>query len=228
MLQIDMSGRVIEPGRLKKTLGGDFDTRGIPALFDMPTTGDYSGVTVADYSDAYMAKGLSRTTMGRAAARGPAITLKAEHAGFCLRAGVFGGGSSATSGETRRDFTVGLQSDDGQNGLFMEYRNPDRTTTGIFLTGRAGGVDTRKAIRYQVNNPAERYPVELWATRNLLTGGWTATLCEGDRPRHVVDFSSGEVALTTFRPVVAWDWTYPAGTFNVQIAHMALDIYWRF
>ena len=229
MLSFDMEGRLIEPSRLKKTLGGDFDTRGIPPLFEIPTTGDHAGVTVADYaSDPYLAKTLSRTTPGPALVHGPTLPLEGEHVGFCLRSRVFGGGSSATSGSTRRDFTLGLQSADGQHGLFMEYLNPDRAVTGAFITGRAAGVDTRKPVQFQVNNPAERYPVELWVTRNVQTGGWSATLCEGAQPRHVVEFSAAEASLTSFQPMLGWDWTYTSGTFSAQLAHLSLDIYWRF
>lgn len=236
MLQFDMAGRIVEPGRLKKSMGGDFDSRGIPSLFEIPTTGDYSDVTVSDYSDNMYAKKLERpaATPGLAVARGPEVDMGSEGVGYHVSSRVIGGGSSfqASYGATSRDFFVGLLSDDGQNGVIMEYRSPDSADSGTFITGITNGTSTRKPINYQCNNPSERYAIELWVTKNTATSGWTATLCEGDRPRHVVDFVAGTVGLTDVRPVVGWDWTYDSGGgtdyFSVGVAQLSLDLYWRF
>lgn len=228
MLNFDMAGRLIAPSRLRKTIGGDIDGRnGIPAGLEIPTTGDYAHIAVSDYGDPLMAKTLTWSAAGRGLIRGPVVTLKSEMVAFCVRVRAFGGGSSATSGSTRRDFGYGLQSDDGLHGLFKEYRSPDRTTSGNYITARAGGVDVRHPILYQDNNPAERYAPEFWVSRNP-AGGWTATLCEGDRPRVAMDIPASEVSLTTFRPLVFWDWTYPTGACAAQIAYFSLDIFWRF
>lgn len=228
MLSFDMAGRLIAPSRMAKTFGGNIDSRGIPDDIEIPTTGAQAGVVISDYSDPWMAKTLTRTVAGKATIQGPSITLKGDMVAVCVKVRAFGGGSSATSGSTRRDFSYGLRSDDGQHGLFKEYRNPDRTETGNFITGRAAGVDTRRAINYQDNNPAERYPPEFWVSRNVLTGGWTAYLFEGDQCRTVMNVPATDATLTTFRPFIEWDWTYPTGNFNVNIAHFSTDIYWRF
>ena len=230
MLMFDMAGRVIDPGRLRKTIGGDLDARGIPPLIEIPTTGAYAGVTVGEYAtDPYLATKLSRGTgdPGPAIVRGPEIDLTAEMMGFHLAARVFGGGSGSTFGLTRRDFRCGFRSDDGQHGIFVEYRNPDRAESGTFITARSGGSDTRHPINYQINNPTERYAPELWATRNLTAGGWTATLAEGGQIR--TDMNLGNTAsMDRLRPFAEWDWTATTGDFHAMVSHLSFDIFWRF
>tara|TARA_Y100001970_G_C14153595_1_gene814179 strand:- start:648 stop:1346 length:699 start_codon:yes stop_codon:yes gene_type:complete len=232
MLQFDMAGKLIEPARLKKTYGGKFDKlNGIPDNFEIPTTGDYSGVTVSDYAgDVHYAKTLTRASAGKAAVTASTYWLvKGDVEAFKLSAGIIGGGSSATSGNTKRSFRIGLVQNTGNYGAFLEYRNPDhpdgQSTQFIVIDN---GVETPYPVNYRINNPGERYPVELWLTRNRNRGTWVLTLAQGGQISTFKDIGAVNFNEKYMRPLVEWDWTASNGTFNPSIAYMYFDVYWRF
>lgn len=231
MLLFDHAGLVIPPARAVKTFGGDIDERGIASGIEIPTVGgNLSDISVSDRtSDPMLAKTVTRTSNGPITVRSATeISLSGEMVAFCVRALVFGGGSSATSGSTRRDFSYGLKSDDGNHGAYIEYRNPDRAETGCFITTIRNGVVTRNSINYTINNPGERYTILFWLTLNQLTGRWHVYCGEGDQIRHAFEVPVYELSTSALRPFIEWDWTYPTGSFAVNVASFTYDIYWRF
>lgn len=227
MLSYDMNGRLIEPSRLKKTIGGDFDDFGIPN--DIVISSD--GVTQSDFAgDPEFAKVFTRTTPGVISINNNSKVLKGRHIALCVRAFIIGAGSSATSGQTRRNFRIGFRHSNNNDGLFLEYRSPDVASDGTFITAVNSGSTTRKPINYHVNNPGEYFVITFWISRNKKTGGWTATLCEGEQVRTVMEFSSSEVDLDEIwtQAFVEWDWTYGSGTCSPGVAKFEQTTYWQF
>lgn len=231
MLRLNFDGSIKEPSRLKKSFGGPIDaTNGVPASIEIPTTGSHSGVVVSDTGDLFYGKTLTRTASGLACVRGDAILVKGEMNAFKVTACVMGGGSSATSGQTRRDFRVGFWKPDLTIGAYIEYINPDSGTEGVHLKVISDGSTETYPLNYQVNNPSDNYYITFWLTRNLSTGGWTATLAEGSEIRSEVDLPPSELSLNNkyIRAYVEWDWTYASGSFSPSIANLDFDIYYRF
>lgn len=231
MLQFDLAGNLIEPGRLKKTFGGDLDSvNGIPTGVEIPTTGDYSGVVVSDTPDLFYGKTLTRTTTGKACARGDAILVKGEMNAFRMRCGLIGGGSSATSGNTRRNIRIGFFKPDNTQGAYIEYINPDSGTEGAYIQAVIGGVTTTYPINFNVNNPGENYYITFWLSRNKSSGGWTVSFGEGDQIRTVKDIDISELSVQSqyIRATVEWDWTYASGLFEPSVCHFSYDIFYRF
>lgn len=229
MLSIDLAGNIITPGRLVKRLGGDFDEfNGIPNGFDIPTDGDYSGVTISNTGGPHFAKYLTRTAAGKCVIHGPEFSVTSEMMAFRLQAKVVGGGSSATSNNTRRHFRYGFSDEAGQNGAYLEYLSPDGIESGSFITTLKSGIASRQKINFQTNNPAERYALNLWVSRNPITGSWTVTLGEGEQIRTVMDIPTQSISMANIRPFIEWEWTATTGVFLVSIAQFTTDIYWRF
>ena len=231
MLLFDMAGRLIAPSRLLKTVGGDIDRHGIAAGVTIPTTGDYSGVTVTDTpADTSLSKTLTRTAAGKAAVIGSVFKARGDLMAARLVGFVSGGGSGATSGFTRRDFTYGFRTTNSSDGCYIEYRNPDTSTPGIFLTVKKGSSIVRTPINLQTNNPEERYCLSFWISKNKSTGGWVATLGEGDQIRTVLEISQSDEDFDNkfFEPFIEWDWTYASGNFAPQVSHLSHEAYYLF
>lgn len=234
MLMFDLAGRLIEPTRLKKTIGGDIDRDGLPAKIDVPTTGDFADVTVSDLStDGAMGKTLSRSTLGKMRVTNTqANQVKGFVEALRMQAFVMGGGSQSATGQTSRSFRYGFWHPSVYNeGAWVEYLPPaNGTTTGMFLTVRHGGTITRTPINLQVNNPAEHYPLDLWISRNPKTGGWTVTIMEGGQPRTEMTFPLAQLDLDEryLVPFVEWERLDATGSCTATICQFSHTVYWRF
>lgn len=231
MLNYDMTGKLIKPSRLIKTVGGDIDgLNGIPSNIEIPTTGDFSGVAVSDFTgDVSFAKTLSRASAGKMVVRSSATLTKGRHKALKVNSKIIGGGSSATGGNTRKDFRVGFRHQNENDGLFLEYLSPDSPNEGTYITAVKDGVTTRKPITYKVNNPTERYDINFWCSR-IPAGGWEVTIMEGKSVQNVVTFDEAEVDLENLwiEGFVEWNWTYASGFCEVSVAHFSRDLCWQF
>lgn len=235
MLLYDMAGKLIPPSRLGKEIGGNVDNLTLPEGLTIPTTGDFAGVTVGEFAgDVEFAKRLTRTTQGKAGIEGPAKVIKGRHKAILVRASIIGGGSSSTSGQTRRSLRVGIGQTSDTDGLYLEYRDPNKTDAGTYITAVKDGVHTRVPINYQVNNPSEHYDIRVFCSRNWhpQTGnnGWTVTLFEGERPRHEVSFDDTQIDLDEVfqKAICEWEWTHASGSFLPHVAFFSQTTYWEF
>ena len=222
-LRYDMAGRTLPPTRRESLMGGEFNRNGTPTGFSVVTG---SGTTTANNGDVSQFVNRANDTPGIARVQGPVIALQGALRAMHLKALIAGGGSSATSGNTRTHLRVGFLSDNGNDGALIEYLSPAVAGTGTFLVGRAANVVTRTAINYQCNNPAERYSIDVWVSR-MGASQWQVSMGEGGIIRHVHDFAVDEIVLTSVRPIVEWDWTGPTGSFQRQIAELRLAQYWE-
>tara|TARA_Y100000588_G_C14192408_1_gene898609 strand:- start:869 stop:1570 length:702 start_codon:yes stop_codon:yes gene_type:complete len=233
MLRFDMSGKLIEPSRLKKTIGGNIDRDGLPAKIDIPTTDDWTGVTIADNVDGALGKVLSRTTLGKIAVRNSQANLITSNVeALHLKARVIGGGSNATSGQTTRRFRFGfIHPTVGNEGAYVEYLPPAYgELEGSSMVGIAGNVKTRKPINYTVNNPGEHYALDLWVSYNRADSRWYITLMEGEQVRTQYPFSSTELSLYNryLIPFIEWEWEDASGAIDVTVCQFEHTVYWRF
>lgn len=231
MLPIDLNGRIKNPTQRGKKFGGDIDARGVPFGVEIPTAGNYAGVTVSDRSgDIYYAKSLSRTTNGLACVRGDfEIDVSGDMQAFNVTAAIFGGASGATSGQTRRDFKIGFISDDGSEGCFYEYRNENTAPgeSGHYITRINNGVITRTRVFMAVNSPTDRYEPGLWLSKHP-AGGWTATLLGKGKVHTEMHIPAAEIEMNNVRPIAEWNWNHPSGSFGANVATFEYEIYWRY
>lgn len=231
MLRYDMSGKIIPLSRLGKTFGGDIDgTNGIPANVEIPTTGDYAGVTVSNFlGDEDYSKTIKRTTAGKAAVAATNYFLvKGRHLGFHLKAHLIGGGSGASSGKTNRSIKIGFLSNNAQYDAYLEYRDPTQTDPGTYITVHDGGTITRHPITYFISNPDSRFPVEVWLTRAKEGEDWYFTIAQDGLINTQINL--GQVAFPNkyLKPTVEWDWPVADGTFDPSVARFEFTIYRRF
>ncbi|AOZ68728.1 hypothetical protein LPB142_04860 [Rhodobacter xanthinilyticus] len=224
MLQLDFRGRVIEPGYLSKTLGGDLDSRGIPDLWEIPTTGGYAGVTVSDpvdgtYLSQYMGKIMSRAagSPGPIRVQGPVIRTTYGMGGIYTSAHVIGLGTTSMS------FKMGLLSDDSQTGVYVEHSGSQ-----AYLTRVTGGVVTRQAIALDLNGNVDHAQIGIWVTRNQRPepNDWTVTLEVNGGLREQLSGDRNYMSIASVRPVVEWVYSGTNAVSRTICNHIA-KIYWQ-
>ena len=234
MLRFDLAGKLIEPSRMKKTIGGDIDRDGLPDKVSIPTTGNWSGVTVTDDNDGAFGKQISRTTLGKMAVTNEQANLITGNVeALHLKARVAGGGSGATTGATERRFLFGFRHPTAFNeGAYVAYLPPilGESVTGTYITVVKGGVKKREPINYQCNNPGEHFALDLWVSRNRQENKWYVTLMEGDQVRIQMPFDQADLDINNryLVPFVEWEWEDDSGYINATICQFEHTVYWRF
>lgn len=232
MLNFDMSGKLIEPSRLKKTWGGQIDAwSGVPSEVLIPTTGDYAGVTVENYGpDSRLGKTIKRTTSGQAAVKPQYSSFwRDEHKAHKLRAFFVGGcGSNETfaGAQTQRTFQFGFFESNGDYAVYFEFV-PVTAENRVVVNDN--GTITTYPVNFQAGRSDDRMPLTVWLSRNGTTDNLTFTIANEEQIQSIVEI--GEFAGIRNKYIAGearWDWQYGSGRFEPTISLFETSIYFMF